>query len=63
MKHYARWARHGDPEVIKVGGWKKNEFDFKSKEVPYHNYQDICTLADIFPFLYDDQFMKKFKTD
>ena len=60
--HYQRYKRHGDPLVVKRSDWTKG-FDFRNREVPYHNYQDTCTLADIFPFLYDEEFMSKFKID
>lgn len=62
-KHYERWRRHGDPLVVKRSDWKKRGFDFRHKEAPYHNYQDMCTLADIFPFIYDDEFTARFKID
>ncbi len=64
--HYQRFLRHGDPLIVKKGwtsrkmyGVHKNMTQSSEK----HSYQDLCCLADIFPFLYDEELIGQFKID
>jgi len=60
--HYARYRRNGDPLIVKTG-WRGKPLDFKPKNLGHYSYQDTCTLADIFPFMYDEDFICQFQID
>lgn len=60
--HYQRYRRNGDPLIVRQG-WQGKPFELKSKSSADHSYQDTCTLADIFPFIYDEDFMGQFEID
>lgn len=65
-KHYQRFLRHGDPTMVKMGGWKQKPIDFSKQGMKLTDkrpYQDTCTLADIFPFLYDEDSKDQFQID
>lgn len=64
-KHYSRFRKHGDPTIVMKGGRKSFSFYHRNstESSEKHSYQDYCCLADIFPFLYDEEYMAQFKTE